>query len=315
LGYFNIVPACLDTGGIFSSPKFESFNVTIDKINQHFRQQPIQGKILTLETEEIKMSEWRGSVDADKTSWSTWGDRGIIYVMVIRLFYEVGPPAMEEIGCADFVPSVLDSGGIFSIGHAQRLTEMAANAHQWIQQQAGINVTNIQTIDYKISRSWGGSSLDTMRSSYYHRGKGVTCFIRIMRVCYTRSLSGAPPAPLPYLSYRTFMPHCLSMGGVFSLPKFTNQSSAVEIANAWLRATGAKVISAETVAVRVRSGGQHGDPEVTMTYDSGERNEVILFVVRVFLDGVYRDPPPSALPQAPVNAVAATSEQDCCTIL
>ena len=72
------------------------------------------------------------------------------------------------------------------------------------------------------------------------------------------------------------------------------------------------MLSAETVPIRMYSGGQYGDTESTYTYNRGERGEYWLMVLRVFLDGIYQDPPPEALP--PVPAIQQGSD-DCCTIL
>ena len=72
------------------------------------------------------------------------------------------------------------------------------------------------------------------------------------------------------------------------------------------------MLSAETVPVRMYSGNQYGNTEQTYTYNRGERSEYWLIVIRVFLDGVYNDPPPETLPPLPEIQQA---ESDCCTIL
>ena len=45
LGYLNVIPACIESGGFFSNPKFDTFGDTIGKVNQMFRQQPLPGEI------------------------------------------------------------------------------------------------------------------------------------------------------------------------------------------------------------------------------------------------------------------------------
>lgn len=75
---------------------------------------------------------------------------------------------------------------------------------------------------------------------------------------------------------------------------------------------GARVVSAETVPVRMYTGNQHGNTEQTYTYNRGERNEYWLIVIRIFLDGVYNDPPPEVLPPLPTIAPGG---DECCTIL
>ena len=46
IGYYNVVPACVSTGGVFSMPEFEPFNMTIEKVNEMFRQNPLQGMLM-----------------------------------------------------------------------------------------------------------------------------------------------------------------------------------------------------------------------------------------------------------------------------
>ncbi len=61
---------------------------------------------------------------------------------------------------------------------------------------------------------------------------------------------------------------------------------------------GARAISVETVPIRMRSGNQQGlDATYTVKYDHG--NEHWLYVFRVFLDGIYSEPPAEALPPLP----------------
>ena len=44
-------------------------------------------------------------------------------------------------------------------------------------------------------------------------------------------------------------------------------------------------MSVETVPIRLHSGHQHGNPEVTYTWNRGNRPENWLYVIRVFING------------------------------
>lgn len=46
IAYLNVVPACVDPGGLLSMPKFADFAITIAELNNMFRQNPIQGERL-----------------------------------------------------------------------------------------------------------------------------------------------------------------------------------------------------------------------------------------------------------------------------
>ena len=43
IGHMNIVPICTDPGGVFTSPKFEPFGDTLDRLNQILKSRPLQG--------------------------------------------------------------------------------------------------------------------------------------------------------------------------------------------------------------------------------------------------------------------------------
>ena len=44
LGYVNIIPACIDHGGVTHEPRFESLDVTLDKLNAAFVEKPLPGQ-------------------------------------------------------------------------------------------------------------------------------------------------------------------------------------------------------------------------------------------------------------------------------
>ena len=56
------------------------------------------GKILNVESQEMKFHEWGVGVDPDESCWVESVKFNISFLVVIRVFYEVGPPAYEEIG-------------------------------------------------------------------------------------------------------------------------------------------------------------------------------------------------------------------------
>ena len=56
------------------------------------------GKVLNVESQEMKFHEWGVGVDPDESCWVESVKYNISFLVVIRVFYEVGPPAYEEIG-------------------------------------------------------------------------------------------------------------------------------------------------------------------------------------------------------------------------
>ena len=80
---------------------------------------------------------------------------------------------------------------------------------------------------------------------YYELGKGITYYVRIVRLCYTRSLTQDPTTvrldmPLT-LSYRTFAPCVITTGSTFTEPEYEAQTETMKRAMAWLNATGKMV--------------------------------------------------------------------------
>ena len=65
----------------------------------------------------------------------------------------------QFLGTADFVPDCLKPEGFLSIGCFQTIGETMQKANHWIQQQQGVRITNVQSIDYKVSSSWGRKAL------------------------------------------------------------------------------------------------------------------------------------------------------------
>ena len=89
---------------------------------------------------------------------------------------------------------------------------------------------------------------------------------------------------------------------------------------------GARVLSAETVPMQLMpaqmkplaipaGGGLTAQPEFPYSYHGGKHGASWLIGIRVFLDGIYQDPPPEALPPVPVMAQAAPVNLCCCAIL
>lgn len=74
---------------------------------------------------------------------------------------------------------------------------------------------------------------------------------------------------------------------------------------------GARVLSAETAALRIMTGGEakYGT-EASFTYNQAEKDEYWIFVIRLYLNGVYKEPPQEMLPPLP-----EIENQNCCVIL
>ncbi|KAI0217026.1 hypothetical protein LSAT2_031056 [Lamellibrachia satsuma] len=310
LGYLNVVPACKDAGGFLTMPTFDTFGETVDKLNAMLSTRPLPGRILNLETQDIKMYQWTGSVDPDESYWAETGKQVKTYLNIIRLFYEAAPPAYERIGCVDFVPACIQPWSLLKPFVFEPFSAVLLKAQAWIQQQPMLQVASVQSINYKIHTTWSSSVLDTQGTLFRELGKNITCYVRILRVCYISSTS-QPRQPLTALACKTFVPCQLTQQGTFAPPTFETQSQTMRRALTWLQATGARVISSETVPLKKVTNFQF-DPNVTLTVKSATTQQE-LYVLRVYLDGYYSEPPSEVLP--PVSAIAPPVNIGCCTLL
>ncbi|KAK2168610.1 hypothetical protein LSH36_15g00029 [Paralvinella palmiformis] len=318
IGYINVIPARND-GGIF-----DSFGDTVRKFNMHLRQRPLPaidftydviGRILNMESQEMKFHEWGVGVDPDESCWVESVKFNVSFLVVIRVFYEIGLPGYEEIGCADFVPSCLDPGSQFAgAAEFESFGEVVQKANSWVRQQQNVRVTNVQSIDYKVRHGSEVTQVDTQRSFFVESGRYTTRYLRILRVCFVRSYYGSPPPvsrPI-FLNYVTFEPVMLSSGGIIGIPVFETLAETMRRAMAWLNKTrpDVRIVSCESVPIRMFSGNQYGNHEITYTWNRGEQKEFWLLVLRIFLDGEFEDPPPEMLPPPTLE----DRESQCCTL-
>ncbi|XP_070579375.1 uncharacterized protein [Ptychodera flava] len=311
LGYINCVPACLKGGGWTHYPEFENLGVTLTNLNTFLQEKPIQGRIVTAETQEIKVyGGWKtAGVDPDQGCWHESGDLQKLLLFIIRIFYVIGQPHYEQIDIVDFVPTVQLPGGAFGKPTAEPFAQVMSRTRNWIQQTPNIRVTNIQTVNVKLRKDsfTGPVVIDTQRMSFSEGGAGGTCFVRTLRVVSVRSNVPLPPTPPLNLTYRTFVPCRTTTGGAFNMPKFEDHQQTLVRIMAWLQASGAQVVGAETFEMTMfYSGGYMVDEEATIHYDSG-MTDYFLTAMRVYINGTYEEPPAELLPTLP-----EVSNDDCC---
>ncbi|XP_077980496.1 uncharacterized protein LOC144435756 [Glandiceps talaboti] len=306
LGYLNCVPGCIKSGGFFSGyPQFESLQTSLSSLNTYLQQQPIPGRIVTVETQDMKCTGgWSSAgVDPDQSLWFESGNQEKLYLFIIRVFYIVGPAHYEEIGVADFVPQLQggSSSMFFTLPGSEAYHSVMSKAHHWVKAQQGIRVTNVKALDIKFHTNGFSStvSFDTQRTSYVEHGKGTTAFIRTVRIAYVKPRTPLPPTPPLLLTYRTFVPILLRKGGMMSIPHYESQQETLHRAMAWLNATGAAVLGAESVEIKLHNR-KYADDENTIYCEYGKELVVYVSALRIYLHGIYQEPPAELLPAVPV---------------
>ena len=88
--------------------------------------------------------------------------------------------------------------------------------------------------------------------------------------------------------------------------------------------TALEVVSAETVPIRMYSGNQYGNHEVTYTWNRGEQKEFWLLIIRIYFSGadIHADMMPNAaksfdagVEQTPRKTSVDSSSTSCCRLL
>ncbi|XP_077861609.1 uncharacterized protein LOC144342134, partial [Saccoglossus kowalevskii] len=214
---------------------------------------------------------------------------------------------------ADFLPELqMSKGGLSAmmglVKYVEPLHNVIGKANAWIQAQQGIRIVNTQTVDVKMQKNAfsGPVVIDSQRSFFVEYGKGTTCYVRTVRVVFVKPRTPLPPSPPLMLTYRNFVPHQLSSGGMLSVPQFEDQNQTMARMIAWLNATGAIAVGAETIEIKI--GESEGDQSM-FYYNRGNFNELYLSILRVYLHGVYQEPPPESLPSPAM--MASKSKSDC----
>ncbi|OQR74483.1 hypothetical protein BIW11_09036 [Tropilaelaps mercedesae] len=318
IDYSDLIPQQTGHAGLFGMPTFESLHQVLERYNFNSRSKPPPGRVITVETQEMKIPTY-SSFDPDRTYWCEHGGRSKHYVFLVRVFFELQPGGYgipEEIGVADFVPQSLSSGGLFSTPQFEAFSSVVDRSSTWCSQQIALRFCNAQSIEIKLKS--GRAVVDTQRMCYTEHAERSTFYVRILRIAYAKSprstapLEGLPPpcgplSPPLQLRCKTFVPAQLTRG--FLVPEFESLSATKRRVEAWISATGARVLSSETVAMRLYTGGE-AQPGVESSFSyNASRNEYWIYVIRVYLDGVYHEPPSEMLPDLP-----NVQEVGCCAI-
>lgn len=328
IGYYNIMPQV--TVGFFRTEAAERLDTLLAMANQLFSGNPIQGTIITVETVALVLRSSSG-VDPDCTSWSETGND--TYVYMLRIFYNHGPPSFEMIGVADFIPATLKEATLFGRPDFERFPQVLAKAHRWVfQQPPQQRVLNIQTLQYR--EKWS-TTVDTLKMTYNEHSLH-SYYVRYLRVAFVYASphypGGQAALPLPIrLNCKMFTPGMLEPPACCTVASFEDQAQVRERINQWLSATGARVISVETVPMRIFSGAEslegfdtmytwnsvtshHTGSGSSRTTHSSKATESYVILYRVYIDGVY--PGPAGIEQAGVDIEDYMRESaNQCTIL
>ncbi|GAU96316.1 hypothetical protein RvY_07778 [Ramazzottius varieornatus] len=260
IGYYNILPSV--SVGWVSASASERLDTLIAKTNTLFMTNPIQGRIITIETVTLKVKN--GTTQPDVTAWTERGGVNEYYAHMLRIFFVMGPPAYETIGMADFVPGVLNEGSLFSRPKVETFPAVLGKVSSWLMQQQplGFRLTNVQTLLYK--QKWT-THMDTLKM-LYAEGEIHNYYVRYLRLAFVISNNAAmqSTAPNVRLTCKLFVPGMLQPPGCCHAGSYENQLQLRQRMDDWMKATAARIVAVETIQMRVFSGAENTEGFDTM---------------------------------------------------
>ncbi|XP_014668261.1 PREDICTED: uncharacterized protein LOC106809621 [Priapulus caudatus] len=237
------------------------------------------------------------TVDPERTVSKERGDSRTVYLNLFRIYFEVNTSSAAvqgELGFKDFSPA--------EHSHTQLLAQLT----RWLQtgELSGWQVTNLETVTQKIKRSGGKNKILPRRAVYTEHGEAHTYYLKILRLFYVRYHNHPSPRDL-IITSKAFYP-------IREDSKFEDATSLNSRIFEWTKAAGAKVLAVETVPSRVgRSAERKEGYEVMHTDNDGEKAERFEYIIWVYIDGEYSEPPPSVIPPPPIHRTDNTD----CTLL
>jgi len=330
LGYFNILPQQMD--GRDGSANYTSLPQAIEHMNSCLKSDPIPGKILTVEHLEMKVMDMDEELDPDCNFWVE-DDRTNTTVYFARVYFKHGEPIREELDCVDFVPKIMMGSRSLSKCGFESLTGVVKQARDWLnhrKKQYG-RLVSVQSFNYRTTYNWGSKHPDTSQMVYV-QGRKTTHLIQCIRLTLTNvsnAMDVMPGVLKPFvrLHHKSFVPVLLTKPGMMTKINFETFSQTMNRAIAWINAAkiktdmqgstrpvslengGCQVFAIETSKMRVKRSSRALKPDDVNTALTGE-DELVLFFIRVYLDGPFAEPPPGDLP--PVNE--PSGHDPCCSL-
>ncbi|XP_013389997.1 uncharacterized protein LOC106158515 [Lingula anatina] len=328
IGVMSFMPVSLTPGQFTNvkSAQFENLGETYNRVNGYLLQNPLQGKILTVETVFLRLGrhifkDLQGNVDPNQTAWYDHIER--VRIGTVRIYFILGEAVYEEIGAADFLPDLLREPGLLSGMKYTDISVPIQKASVWLQSNQGVRFLSLQTLDveYHQTRDPHLQSMTLFESKL--EAKTEVAFIRV-HYAKPRGAIVAPPtvnltAPL---SYKTFLPVLYAADGCCGSDRsYEDVHQTMVRVIAWLNAVRAPVVTVETIGrihadAEDRKYGSDGtivSNEWYTTTDSEGRTQGpyrhnLMYYIRVYLAGTYTEPPAEVLPPVPVV-------DESCTIL
>lgn len=290
IAYQNYKATLVNVGDHLEYEKFPSLLV---KCNDDIKNGKINGRILNAETVYLKepdvdeFKRGKMSFDADDTTWRDFYSKTAL--QVLRVYYIPELPMQEELKFHDFIPE--RSRRSRSHSKFRDFSTVMDDCRLWlVHLSCRYRLINAQTMEMKyISKEVG--NMDS-NATYFSDYEGYPR-VRFLRIFYgTDVIDTGVDYGLPLLSHKTFIPAPLKRR------RHETLAALMHRVETWLRATGATVVCAETLPMLEQVYQEKNGADFSlyrsewMDASNEYDHETLLYVVRVYLDTVYPEPPP-----------------------
>ena len=297
IGYVTFLPKTDTTG-------HESIKQLTKQVNDWLIQNPLPGKILTIESQVIRGVD--GKFNPDSTSWAMVSALTSLqhsFIQCFRIFYTLEQPAYENIGFADFFPATIKQGSFISYPATEQWWKVLKNVNQWLPSlPSNVRLLNMQTLTCRANEKSGKA--ENVYTAFYSGDDFHKYYLRFLRVAFavpTREYAAPPPYSVRRLNSRLFVPGLTKEPRWYRNAEFEGQSHVKKRIGAWAKLANIKILAVETVVYKTVSGGERYDGTQAMhTYNETHHdtttrsekpdNEQYLRCYRIYTEDSVKDP-------------------------
>lgn len=262
------------------------------QLNKFLKKKPIPGSILNIETIKVKYEESANKcLDTEKMCWADCGKEDRVYINAIRVFYVVGKPAFEVVGYHDEIPVCINNWETIPKLRFCPFTTVVQRARNWLRNQKGIRVVNMQTVEVYCDRtSKGEAKVHHELCGYGEAANQDSQFARVLRIFFVQdSKSEESLYSSLDLSTRLFIPSRRGQWGK-NCESFSKTMQRVIL---WLQLSKNPIFGVETVNHQFcpdsyGTGVKENDAGISLNATSGK---YFITTVRLFFPCQFQDPP------------------------
>ncbi|XP_054167426.1 probable serine/threonine-protein kinase DDB_G0276181 [Oppia nitens] len=329
-----------------SKPVYESLDEMLVRVNDLFATKPLEGRILSVETVPIPVESTNWSVNTETSYWSYDYQKNNNTVYILRIYFEYGNPAYERLEIIDFIPKVQIWDTPLAVPVYESFSSLLSRSSQWLRNESQnirfLSSNTVETpIDYafntesiKENLNEDNDSIDSRKMFYINNNNNNNSLVtggdkpngvvtnefslKFLRLAVAKQQQQEPcPDSSPViLNCKIFVPTKIANPLNTNSPEFESVTSSKRKIEAWLMATGAHVLSAETTVISI----PFSSSSIATTVDSCLKSNLSvaghhLTIYRIYLDGHCLEPPARLLPLNLNDDKNNNNQHDSCIIM